>query len=187
MKGKAITFSAPSGSGKTTIVHCLLNRIPSLRSSISATTRKQRPLEIDGKDYYFLSVKDFKSKQKAGELLEWEEVYINTFYGTLQSEVERIWADGNHVIFDVDVKGGLKLKQILNDRILSIFVKIPSMDVLKSRLLSRNTESEESVNMRMNKAMLEMREEHNFDMVVTNDILDEAINEVESLVKDFIK
>ncbi|MEQ6167631.1 guanylate kinase [Ekhidna sp. MALMAid0563] len=187
MEGKAIIFSAPSGAGKTTIVHSLLDRIPSLRFSISATTRKKRPTEIDGRDYYFLSLDEFKSKQNSGELLEWEEVYADTYYGTLKGEVERIWSEGNHVIFDVDVKGGKKLKQIFGDKARSIFVKVKSKEVLRDRLQRRNTESEEALNQRINKAAEEMKEEVHFDMAVLNENLDVAINEAEHLVKSFIR
>ena len=186
MKGKAIIFSAPSGAGKTTIVHSLLDRISSLRFSVSATTRSKRPTEIDGRDYYFLSVDDFKARRESGDLLEWEEVYADTFYGTLKSEVERIWKEGNHVIFDVDVKGGVRLKKILGEKALSVFVKVPSTDVLKQRLLNRKTESEETLNMRVDKALIEMQEEKNFDQVVINDVLDVAIDQSERLVKEFI-
>lgn len=186
MEGKAIIFSAPSGAGKTTIVHSLLDRIPSLRFSISATTRSKRPTEINGRDYYFLSVEDFHSKQDSGELLEWEEVYNGTFYGTLKSEVERIWEDGNHVIFDVDVKGGKKLKKIFGEKALSIFVKVKNDAVLRERLQMRNTEDDETLNMRVSKAAEEMKEEIHFDKVVLNENLDVAINEAESLVKNFI-
>lgn len=187
MDGKAIIFSAPSGAGKTTIVHSLLDRIPSLRFSISATTREKRQTEIDGRDYYFLTVDAFKSRQRSGELLEWEEVYTDTFYGTLKSEVERIWSEGNHVIFDVDVKGGKKLKEIFGDQALSIFVKVKGEDVLRERLQSRNTESEETLNQRVSKAAEEMKEEVHFDQVVLNENLDTAIDEAEALVKSFIK
>ncbi|MEO9872460.1 guanylate kinase [Ekhidna sp.] len=186
MKGKAIIFSAPSGAGKTTIVHSLLDRIPSLRFSISATTRQRRPTEIDGRDYHFLSIQDFKNKLNSEELLEWEEVYSDTFYGTLKQEIERIWSEGNHVIFDVDVKGGKKLKKILADRAISIFVKVKNEKVLRDRLEMRNTESEEILNMRVNKAAEEMREEKHFDTVVLNEDLDEAIGEAEAIVKSFI-
>lgn len=186
MNGKAIIFSAPSGAGKTTIVHSLLDRIPSLRFSISATTRLKRPTEIDGRDYYFLSQSDFRDKQKSNDLLEWEEVYKGTYYGTLKSEIERIWADGNHVIFDVDVKGGKHLKNILGKKAISIFVKVKGEEVLRERLQLRNTESEEVLNMRINKAAEEMKEEVHFDQTVLNENLDEAIETAESIVKTFI-
>ena len=186
MEGKAIIFSAPSGAGKTTIVHSLLDRLPHLRFSISATTRAKRPTEIDGRDYYFLSLEDFLEKKESHQLLEWEEVYKDTFYGTLKSEVERIWADGNHVIFDVDVKGGKRLKELLGKQALSVFVKVKGEEVLRERLKLRNTESEEVLNMRVSKAAEEMKEEIHFDEVVLNENLDSAIDEAELIVKKFI-
>ena len=186
MQGKAVIFSAPSGAGKTTIVHSLLDRIPSLRFSISATTRKMRATEIDGRDYYFLTIEDFVSKRESGELLEWEEVYAGTFYGTLKSEVERIWSEGNHVIFDVDVKGGKRLKEIFGAKALSIFIKVKGKEVLEERLKGRNTEDDKTLQTRVNKAVEEMKEEVRFDRVVLNEDLDLAIGEAEQLVKKFI-
>lgn len=187
MKGKAIIFSAPSGAGKTTIVHSLLDRIPSLRFSISATTRAKRPNEIDGRDYYFLSIAEFQKKIAEEDLVEWEQVYNDTFYGTLKSEIDRIWDEGNQVIFDVDVKGGIQLKEILQEQALSIFVKVKSPDILRKRLQKRNTESEAKLNERVDKAVVEMKEERNFDQVVVNDKLDEAIANAEQMVKSFIR
>lgn len=186
MEGKAIIFSAPSGAGKTTIVHSLLERIPSLRFSISATTRKMRSNEVNGRDYYFLDKEDFKSRIDSGALLEWEEVYPGIFYGTLRSEVDRIWKQGNHVIFDVDVKGGINLKKSFGDKALSVFVKVANPEILRERLKKRNTESEETLQMRVEKAMIEMKEENRFDQIVFNEELDHAIGEAERIVKDFI-
>lgn len=187
MEGKAIIFSAPSGSGKTTIVHHLLQEIPTLSFSISATTRKKRPNEINGKDYYFLSTGEFRNKILHGELLEWEEVYTDTFYGTLKEEVERIWSDGMPVIFDVDVKGGINLKKALGAKALSIFVKVPNIKILGERLRSRSTEDEKSLKLRIDKATEEMKEETNFDKIVVNDDLDAAVRKAKELVVNFIK
>lgn len=186
MKGKVIVFAAPSGSGKTTIVNELVNKVDSLRFSISATTRPKRANEIENQHYYFLSTANFKKKIDQGELLEWEEVYQGTYYGTLKSEIERIYSEGNHAILDLDVKGAIALKEKLGENALSIFIKVPSLDVLKQRLLSRGTENEKAIAMRIQKAFEEIQYEHLFDKVVVNKNLPEAINEARLLVEKFI-
>lgn len=185
--GKLIIFSAPSGAGKTTIVHHLLSKKFGLEFSVSATTREKRPGEIDGKDYYFLSVEDFKNKIQNKEFVEWEEVYTDNFYGTLRSEVERIWEKGNHVIFDVDVDGGLNLKHAFNEKALAIFVMPPSLDRLRERLESRDTETTESVNRRMKKAPKEIEKCVDFDKIILNDNLSEAFKKAENMVREFLK
>ena len=167
IKGKLIVFSAPSGSGKTTIVRHLLGiEKLNLEFSISATSRLPRGEEVDGKDYYFLSLKEFKNKIKADEFLEWEEVYRDNFYGTLKSEVERIWAKGKHVIFDIDVVGGIDIKRIYPERTLSVFVKPPSIEELKIRLKKRSTESDDKINMRVAKASIELATAPQFDFII---------------------
>lgn len=186
-KGKLIVFSAPSGSGKTTIVrHLLTIDALNLEFSISATSREKRGDEIDGKDYYFLSAKEFKSKIKNEEFLEWEEVYRDNFYGTLKSEVERIWAKGKHVIFDIDVSGGLRIKRKFPEETLAIFVKPPSIDELKIRLKKRKTESEDKINMRVAKASAELATAPLFDVIIENDVLENALKKAESLVGNFL-
>ncbi|KJD33914.1 guanylate kinase [Tamlana nanhaiensis] len=186
-QGKLIVFSAPSGSGKTTIVrHLLKQNTLNLEFSISATSREKRGTEVDGKDYYFLSAKDFKSKIKAEEFLEWEEVYRDNFYGTLKTEVERIWAQGKNVIFDIDVSGGLRIKRKFPDETLAIFVKPPSIDELKIRLKKRKTESEDKINMRVAKASAELATAPLFDTIIVNDDLDKALKSAETLVSNFI-
>ena len=187
MKGKAIVFSAPSGSGKTTIVQSLLLRIPTLSFSISATSRKKRENEVDGKDYYFMSEYEFRKKIDNGEFVEWEEVYDGSYYGTLQTEVDRIWSKGKAVVFDVDVKGGLKLKKHFGQDSLAIFIRVQDTDTLKDRLRNRNTETDESLNRRMDKAEFEITFQHKFDRIIMNDDLNEAVSETESLVRDFLK
>ncbi len=188
MKGKLIVFSAPSGSGKTTIVkHLLQQEELNLEFSISATSREKRGDEVDGKDYYFLSTKEFKTKIKNEEFLEWEEVYRDNFYGTLKSEVERIWAKGKHVIFDIDVSGGLRIKRKYPEKALAVFVKPPSIDELKIRLKKRQTESDDKINMRVAKASAELATSPLFDVIVVNDTLDDAKKEAYQLVSDFIK
>lgn len=186
MNGKAIIFSAPSGAGKTSIVNELIQRIPTLRFSISVTTRSPRKGEEDGKDYYFVSVNKFRGMEENGELLEWEQVYDNIYYGTLKNEVDRIWNDGNQVIFDVDVAGGVNLKNIFTEDALSIFIKVKNQEVLAERLRKRNTESEEMLNLRLEKAVLEMQSENQFDEVIVNEDLASAVNQAEDLVKKFI-
>jgi len=186
-KGKLIIFSAPSGAGKTTIVQHLLSKKFGLEFSVSATTRAQRAGEVDTKDYYFLSVADFKSKIDNKEFVEWEEVYADNFYGTLRTEVERIWAKGNHVIFDVDVDGALNLKHAFQDRALAIFVMPPSMDALRERLQGRDTENQESIDRRINKAPAEIEKSVDFDKLILNNNLNEAFKKAESMVRDFLK
>ena len=187
-KGKALIFSAPSGSGKTTIVHHLLNKNESLGFSISACTRDKRGRsENNGKDYYFLEPTDFLAMIANNEFIEWQEVYAGNFYGTLKSEIERIWAEGKHVIFDVDVKGGLNLKKYFGDDALAIFVKVPSMEILKERLSDRGTESEDSLSRRLYKASFEMGFEDQFDITLINENLQDSLRAAEKLVDDFVK
>ncbi len=186
-KGKLIVFSAPSGSGKTTIVRHLLNQEQfQLEFSISATSREARGNEKDGEDYYFISAKEFKNKIKLDEFLEWEEVYIDNFYGTLKTEVERIWSKGKHVIFDIDVAGGLRIKKKFPERTLAVFVKPPDINELIIRLKQRGEESPEKIAMRVAKAPTEMATAPQFDTIILNDDLKTALNDAENLVKDFI-
>ena len=185
--GKLIVFSAPSGSGKTTIVrHLLEQKELNLEFSISATSREKRGEEVDGKDYYFLSAKEFKNKIKNEEFLEWEEVYRDNFYGTLKTEVKRIWKLGKHVIFDIDVSGGLRIKRKFPEETLAVFVKPPSIDELKIRLKKRKTESEDKINMRVAKASAELATAPLFDVIIENDNLEKALKEAHTLVSDFI-
>ena len=187
-KGKLLVFSAPSGSGKTTIVrHLLAQPELNLEFSISAATRERRGEEVDGKDYYFISIQDFKKHIKADDFIEWEEVYRDNFYGTLKSEVERIWAKGKNVIFDIDVSGGLRIKHKFPDETLAVFVKPPSVDELKRRLKERSTESDDKINMRIAKAHVELATAPQFDTVIKNYDLDIAKKEAYELVKFFIK
>lgn len=186
-KGKLIVFSAPSGSGKTTIVRELLKEEKfNLEFSVSGTSRKKRPKETDGKDYYFLSTEKFKEKIKNNDFAEWEEVYENQFYGTLKSEIERIQKKGNNVIFDIDVSGGISIKKIYKDECLTIFIQPPSIKELEKRLRNRRTETDESLKKRLAKASKEMTYAKYFDIVVINDELENAINEVKGLITEFI-
>jgi guanylate kinase len=183
---KAIIFCAPSGSGKTTIVKHLLSIDSRLSFSVSACTRSQRQGEVHGKDYYFLSQAEFKQKVEAGDFLEYEEVYGGNYYGTLKSEVERIWALGKTVMFDVDVVGGLNIKQYFGEQALAVFVKPPSIQVLEQRLRYRSTETEETLRMRVDKAVHELVFESKFEHVLINNDLTEALKNAESLVNQFI-
>ena len=185
--GKLIVFSAPSGSGKTTIVrHLLTQKELNLEFSVSATSREKRGTEVDAKDYYFLSIDDFKQHIKADEFLEWEEVYRDNFYGTLKTEIERIWALGKHVIFDIDVSGGLRIKRKFPEHTLAIFVKPPSIDALKIRLKKRQTESQDKINMRVAKASAELATAPLFDCIIENDVLEMAQKEAYTTVSQFI-
>lgn len=186
-KGKLLVFSAPSGSGKTTIVrHLLAQPELNLEFSVSCTTRALRGQEINGKDYYFISIEDFKKHIKAEDFVEWEEVYRDNFYGTLKSEVERIWAMGKNVIFDIDVAGGLRIKKKFPEETLAVFVKPPSVDELKRRLKERSTESDDKINMRIAKAHVELATAPQFDKIIKNYDLDVAKAEAYELVKKFV-
>ncbi|MCY4778704.1 guanylate kinase [Sphingobacterium sp. UT-1RO-CII-1] len=187
MKGKLIIFSAPSGAGKTTIVNRLLaSHNDKLAFSISASTREPRLGEVDGRDYYFIGKEDFLHKIANQEFIEFEEVYSGTFYGTLKSEVDRIWASGKSVIFDIDVVGGQRLKSKFPEEALSIFVNPPSLEVLKERLIGRGTDSEEKLKERFAKAEIELKEADKFDVIINNIDLEEACQEAEQIVLDFL-
>lgn len=184
--GKCVIFSAPSGAGKTTIVHSLLEKDLGLEFSVSACSRDPRPNEVDGADYHFLGIDGFKEKIKDEAFIEWEEVYTNNFYGTLRSEIERIWAQGKTVIFDVDVIGGLSLKKLFLDDAFAVFVQPPSYEELEKRLRGRSTESEDKIAQRMEKARKELSFSTEFDVVLVNDNLDQAILDAEKMVREFI-
>jgi guanylate kinase len=186
MNEKLIIISAPSGAGKTTIVNHLLRKDLDLEFSVSATTRKPRGRETNGKEYYFISVNDFKSRIKNGEFAEWEEVYEEQFYGTLKSEIERIWSHSRHVVFDVDAKGGISLKNIYGHRALSIFIMPPSVGVLEKRLVRRATDCRENISIRIEKALKEMKFADQFDHIIINDNLERAEGEVYNLVHNFL-
>ncbi len=185
--GKALIFSAPSGSGKSTIIAHLLTKFPQLEFSISATSRKPRGEEIDGKDYYFLSNDEFKNHVANGDFIECEEVYEGTSYGTLNTEIKRIWDKGNIVVFDVDVVGGLNLKHKLDLAALSLFIMPPSIVELENRLQNRNTDTQEAIQKRVAKAKVELTYADKYDVIIVNDNLDIALLEAEKIVGDFIK
>ena len=184
--GKLVIFSAPSGAGKSTLVNYLLPQFPQLSFSISATSRAPRGQEVHGKDYYFLSSEEFKVRVAQDELLEWEEVYSGTYYGTLRTEVERIWSEGKVVVFDIDVVGALNLKKQFGDRALTLFVQAPSVEILEQRIRGRGTDSEEKIQQRVAKATIEMSRAPEFDKVVVNDDLNTAKAEALAILKDFL-
>ncbi len=185
-QGKAVIFSAPSGAGKTTIVRHLLSLDFDFEFSISATTRLLRGNETNGKDYHFLSVPDFKNKIAADDFIEWEEVYPDHLYGTLKSEINRIWSNGKHVIFDVDVDGGINLKKHFKEAALAIFVQPPSLVVLEERLRSRQTETETNIRQRVEKANTELTMAKHYDHILTNHILEDTLEEAELVVGNFL-
>ena len=187
MQGKVIIVSAPSGAGKTSIVRHLLEQVPELKFSISATTRHKRDYEIDGKDYYFLTPEQFKERLANDEFLEWQEVYEDQYYGSLKSEVERIWSEGQVVIFDVDVLGGLNIKKFYGDEALSVFIEPPTLEELMNRLKKRGTETEESLKKRIDKAEYELSFAPQFDRIVLNDDLATAQQEMIDLVQAFLE
>lgn len=186
MNGKLVIFSAPSGAGKTTLVHAMLEEFSSLEFSISACSRPKREGETDGKDYYFLGIEGFKKKISEGAFIEWEEVYKDHFYGTLRSEVDRIWNKGHHVIFDVDVYGGLNIKKQFGDRALAIFIMPPDIRTLEDRLRKRSTDDEASIKKRLDKALHELDKAVEFDRIIINDELTKAIAEAVETIHKFL-
>ena len=186
-QGKAVIISAPSGAGKTTLVNKLLKAKLPLLFSISACSRAPREGEEDKKDYYFLSVEEFKEKIKAQDFIEWEEVYQGNFYGTLKKEIERIWKEKKHVVFDVDVIGGISLKEYFKENSISIFIKPPSMEVLSKRLKKRNTEDRKSIKNRLEKSFEEMKSIDKFDKIIVNDELNISTKNIIKTVEKFLK
>lgn len=186
MSGKVVIFSAPSGSGKSTIVNYLLEKGLGLEFSISATCRAPRGEEQNGREYFFFSPDEFKQRVENNEFLEWEEVYPGCCYGTLKSEVERIWAKGNTVVFDVDVVGGVNIKKIFGEQALSIFIQAPSVEVLRKRLIGRGTDSMEKIEQRVAKAEYEMTFAPQFDTIVINDKVEDAYADAERVIREFI-
>jgi guanylate kinase len=184
--GKSIIVSAPSGAGKTTIVHRLMTEIPALAFSISACSRSARPMEQEGKDYYFLGVEGFKKAIENQEFIEWEEVYTDHYYGTLRREVQRLWDEGKVIIFDVDVVGGLNLKALFKEHALSVFIKPPSVEILEKRLRARETESEERIALRIKKSGWELSQAESFDVCILNDDLEKAVSDAKTQVTRFI-
>jgi guanylate kinase len=186
MNEKIIIFSAPSGSGKTTILKALIQSDLHLAFSISATSRKQRKDEINGKDYYFFTPEEFKDEIKKGSFLEWQEVYENQFYGTLLSEIDRLHLQKKNVVFDVDVLGGLNIKKYYGSNALALFIMPPSLDILRERLINRGTETEESLGKRLKKAVYEISFKNQFDVVLVNDQLESAVDKAYEIVSAFL-
>lgn len=186
-KGKMLVFTAPSGAGKTTIVRHLLREFDALDFSISATTRERRDHEVNGRDYYFMSPEEFRYRAENDEFIEWEEVYDDQFYGTLKSEVDRLWDDEKHIVFDIDVRGATNIKNLYGEDCLAVFVKPPSLDTLINRLKNRKTESEESLKKRIARVKREMTYELNFDKILVNDLLEVTLKEAEFIVENFLQ
>lgn len=186
MNNKVIIFSAPSGSGKSTIVNHLLEKFKKLEFSVSATSRAPRGEEKNGVEYYFFTTEEFERKIAAGEFVEYEEVYKGSYYGTLKSELERIWTKGHIIVFDIDVKGGMNIKRLFGDNALSVFIMPPSIEVLRERLTKRGTDSEEAINRRIAKAEEEISYKDKFDRVIVNDRLEESFAQAESIIGEFI-
>lgn len=184
-EGKIIIVTAPSGAGKTTVVRHLLGKYDFLDFSVSATNRAKRKGEKDGRDYYFLDTKTFKSKVKKGEFLEWEEVYTDKFYGTLKSELTRAWDNKKHIIFDIEVKGAMNIKKMYPDNSLAIFIRPPSISSLEERLVNRKSESKASLEKRLARAKMEMSHENKFDTILVNDLLEVALEEAEEMIETF--
>ncbi|MEN6569610.1 MAG: guanylate kinase [Rikenellaceae bacterium] len=185
-ENRAMIFSAPSGAGKSTIVSHLMKKFPILGFSISATSRQPRENEVNGREYYFLSTDEFRKKIAENEFIEYEEVYEGYYYGTLKSEVERLWNEGKVIVFDIDVKGGLNLKKLYGNAALAVFIKPPSIEVLRERLLKRGSEDSESLERRIKKAEYELTFESQFDKVLVNDCLERCLKEAEQITEDFL-
>lgn len=186
MSSKVVIFSAPSGSGKSTVVNHILSLHPEMEFSVSATSRAPRGTEKDGVEYYFLSAEEFRRRIESGDFVEYEQVYAGRYYGTLKSEVDRIWNKGHVIIFDVDVKGGVSLKKYFGDQALSVFIQAPSVEVLRDRLIKRGTDTMEAIEDRVAKAAEEMTYAPKFDKILINDDLETAFREVEKMVDDFL-
>ncbi len=183
---KFIVFTAPSGSGKTTIVRHLLRAVPNLAFSVSACSRHQRPNETEGKDYYFLTPEVFKQKIDDNQFVEWEEVYADNLYGTLKSEVKRLFEEGKSIVFDIDVQGALNLKKQFGDQALTVFVQVPSMETLEQRLRNRKTETDEKIAIRIQKAQNELQFANQFDTILLNDDLNRTLKRAEWIVEEFL-